>query len=352
MADSSPHFSILLPTHNRADVLPYAIRSVLAQSLEDFELLIIGDGCTDDTDAVVQPFLRADSRVRWLPLAKAPFFGYANRNVALRQARGRLIGFMAHDDVVTADHFARLAAALEDPAAHLVHSGSAWVGTWGEIVPTLFHLTDSVMLAEFLAGRWNRVPATAFAYRQSAIDRVGLWSETLPRAADMDLWSRLIRAFGENSIRFSDEVTAFHFRAGWRTQDMTAPDNEPLWKHLHHTPGRLPPALRVPLVQGRPEQAAFWDWLQGDPSVLPAIRTALHRAAQTFAWEIEVRCGAGHPEFIESTSTAQGLPKLTHLRARADRLREELDRTKVRLAETRAALKEAADKKPRRFWKW
>ena len=62
-ARASPQVTVIIATYNRSGALRYAISSVLAQTYRDFELLVVGDACTDDSASVAAEF--ADPRVRW-----------------------------------------------------------------------------------------------------------------------------------------------------------------------------------------------------------------------------------------------------------------------------------------------
>jgi glycosyltransferase involved in cell wall biosynthesis len=89
-----PSFSITIPTYNRAHLLPRAITSVLNQTFGDFELTIVDDGSTDDTEEVVKSF--ADPRIRYLYQSNSG--GGAARNRGARASTGKYITFLDSDD--------------------------------------------------------------------------------------------------------------------------------------------------------------------------------------------------------------------------------------------------------------
>lgn len=261
---SAPRFSVLLPTHNRADVLPFAIRSVLAQTSRDFELLIVGDGCTDDTAAVVHAI--ADDRIRWLDLSKGPGFGYGNRNVALRGARGRYVAYIGHDDVWLPDHLELLAGCIERRDVDLVYSRPVWVIPPGLIAPVSFNLHVPSTRGEFLAGRYNGIPACCVMHRRECLDQVGYWDESLPSAADMEMWARIIRGRAEQpNFGYVPEPTTLHFRANWRTAHTTE-QRLLVWQRYHDQPGIVPSALKISILPGQTEQAAAWHLLSSGPA--------------------------------------------------------------------------------------
>lgn len=258
-----PRYSILLPTHNRADVLPFALASVLAQTRADFELLVVGDGCTDGTADVVAGL--RDARVRWFDLPKAPNFGYANRNVALREARGELVAFMAHDDLWLPDHLELLGRCFEHGGAEIAYSRPLWVIPRGLLAPLVFNLHHEETLSRFVGRTFNSIPAGCVVHRRECFDRYGYWNAGLPAAGDLDMWARIIEGGGGKNFAYVPEPTCLHFRANWRREADVSQPGLHVWKALHAVEGFMPGALKLDVPEGMTEQEACWLASRDDP---------------------------------------------------------------------------------------
>jgi glycosyltransferase involved in cell wall biosynthesis len=277
----APQFTVLLPTHNRSDVVGYAIESVLGQTLPNFELLVLGDGCTDDTAAVVAGF--SDPRLRWFDLPKAPLFGYAHRNMAVREARGELIAFIAHDDIWLPDHLELFTPLFTDGTTDWAYSRPVWVADDGTMVPFAVDLLQRDELETFMTDH-NTVPAGNVVYRRECHDRVGLYPEDIRFGTDWEMWRRIIGARAGTGIAYLSEITQLHFRATWKTGAKWGPD--PLLAWLKAAPAPWwPDALKVPVSEGKPAQAAFAELLRSDGRGSTARwRAAVPRLMDALAW--------------------------------------------------------------------
>jgi GalNAc5-diNAcBac-PP-undecaprenol beta-1,3-glucosyltransferase len=109
MSPTSPFFSIIIPTYNRADLVAATLRSVQTQDFADFEVLVVDDGSKDNTAEVVRPFI-ADTRFNYFPKANAE--RGAARNYGLDQAQGEYAIFLDSDDLFHSAHLATLYAAI------------------------------------------------------------------------------------------------------------------------------------------------------------------------------------------------------------------------------------------------
>ena len=110
MRPADPHFSVIIPVYNRVATLSRAISSVLAQSCQDFEIVIVDDGSTDDPASVVESF--SEPRIRFLTQKNKG--GGAARNAAIDAARGRYIAPLDSDDVFLPHHLETMRTLLED----------------------------------------------------------------------------------------------------------------------------------------------------------------------------------------------------------------------------------------------
>jgi len=117
---SSPRLTVIIATFNRARLLAHAVESVRRQTFEDWELLVVGDGCTDESAAVVAA--TGDPRVRFINLPENAGEQSAPNNEGLRRARGQYVAFLNHDDLYFPDHLETALACLEHERADFVWS--------------------------------------------------------------------------------------------------------------------------------------------------------------------------------------------------------------------------------------
>lgn len=280
MSAADPRFSVLLPAHNRSDVVGLAIASVLAQSEPDFELLIACDGCTDATVDVVRSF--DDQRIRLLDLPKAPFFGYANRNIALRQARGRLIAYMAHDDLLFSDHLAMLGDMLDRSGVDWAYSRPLWVSTDGCIVPFCTNLELVDEREDFFLRR-NTIPLSCVTHTRAALEQAGYWPEDSPAAADWILWRRMIGA--DQPVAYLREPTTLHFSATWKQSRHACMDEVRTLLDIADRSVWWPTALRIP-VAAEPEQVAAWRAMRYRAGWTAAVRRGVETVIDRVAWNV------------------------------------------------------------------
>lgn len=114
----TPYISVLLPVYNSAAYLAATIGSILTQTFRDFELIIINDGSTDNSEAIIRSF--SDSRIRYLQQPNRGLVASLNRGIA--EARGRYIARIDGDDLCLPSRFAQQAAWLDE------HPDTAVVG--------------------------------------------------------------------------------------------------------------------------------------------------------------------------------------------------------------------------------
>src|SRR5215211_1969839 len=185
--------SVVIPCYNQAHFLGEAIRSVLYQTYQDFEVIVVNDGSEDNTEEVASAYVAGDPRVRLITQQNR---GLAeSRNRGLAEARGEYVVFLDSDDLL-------LGEALELGARELAaHPGCAFVSGqyravaadgsffWKPYDPPL-EKDGYLMLLQYCFG----MPAVVI-FRRWVFEEVGGFDGSVDAAADWDLYLRIARRF-------------------------------------------------------------------------------------------------------------------------------------------------------------
>ncbi len=181
----TPRVSVLLPVRDGAAHLSEAIESVLAQTLADFELIVLDDGSTDETPALLEHAAARDGRVRLVAPAGAA--GLAAGLVRLtEEARGEYLARMDADDVALPDRLARQVAFLDArPMTAVVGGAAIEIDGKGRELGVVRYPADAAREL----GRRNTIAHPTVLMRRSAVVEVGGYRK-IP-VEDYDLWLRL-----------------------------------------------------------------------------------------------------------------------------------------------------------------
>ncbi|MDQ4052737.1 MAG: glycosyltransferase [Actinomycetota bacterium] len=193
-SDGQPLVSIVMPLWNRATVVRAAIESVQAQSHQDWELIVVDDGSTDDSLAVLTGMAAYDERI---VVVEGQHRGVsAARNAALARARGRYVAFLDTDNQWRPDYLHVMLTELEaHPDWGMAHAALR-ASKDGEEYYRAFEGTHRHLLVA------NHVDLNVLVVRRELVDTVGGFDESLRRGVDYDLLLKLTRTSDLHLVRY------------------------------------------------------------------------------------------------------------------------------------------------------
>jgi glycosyltransferase involved in cell wall biosynthesis len=199
--------SILMPVYNGSKYIIKAIESALAQTYQNFELLVVNDGSTDNSKAIITSYLD-DSKIRYFEQQNAGVA--AARNLALRHAKGKYIGFLDQDDLWLPDKLSTQIEFLEkNQELAFVHSRQGYIQADGSFIANypkdwVSDLHGNCFVELF---KRNRIAVLTVLLRKNVIDEIGFFNEAVSRVDDYELWLRICRKY---PIGFQDEKLALY----------------------------------------------------------------------------------------------------------------------------------------------
>jgi glycosyltransferase involved in cell wall biosynthesis len=200
---------MVIATYNRAELLPATIDSVLQQQFQDFELIIVNDGSTDDTEKRLEPYRE---RIRYLYQDNSG--PSAARNAGVKLARAGWISIQDSDDLCAPNHLATLYRYVESrPECGMVFANGAYLGGPSHNRETIIPDEKSRRLANQGVGLADLFDKSLVRLQASLISKacyeaLGGHDETLRISMDLDLSFRIFRRY---PIAYIDEVV-FYYR--------------------------------------------------------------------------------------------------------------------------------------------
>ncbi|HEX7085722.1 MAG TPA: glycosyltransferase family 2 protein [Vicinamibacterales bacterium] len=304
--------SVVMAVYNRSNILRFVLDSLRAQTRTDWELIAVGDACTDDSGEVVASY--GDPRFHWINLPRNHGEQSGPNNEGLQRARGRYIAFLNHDDLWLPNHLEVLVSAIEETGADLVFSLVALVQPEG----------PSILGGAGETGRYEpqmSVPASTWLLRRELIDRVGGWRSyrdcLLPPSQD---WLRRAWKAGAD-LRAVSSLGVLAIQSGGRARSYAERQDDEharLAARLARDSRFVERELTAMAVRHAAVDPIYGSSTAIRPYVVRALKNAgraVLRLAGLHSDEVRMRLMGRRGRYIDKLRRTRGLPELPRRRA-------------------------------------
>lgn len=207
-----PKVSVVLPAYNVAAYIADAIQSVLAQTIRDFEIIVVNDG-SPDTEAMELALAPFRDQIEYIKQENTGVSGA--RNAGIRASRAEFVALLDPDDMWEPDYLElQLECLTEAPTAAGVYPNATFFGGShldGMLYTDIYPSSGPVSVESFCSGRCNIFGQGMF--RRAPLDAIGLYDTTLKTSEDLDVYLRLL-ADGYQIVYHSQPIYRYRRRPG------------------------------------------------------------------------------------------------------------------------------------------
>lgn len=210
---NTPTVSVIVPTYNRANLIARAIKSVLNQTYQNFEIIVVDDKSTDGTKEVVKNF--KDKRIKYICLKKNSGTSSKPRNVAIEKSQGKYIAFLDSDDEWLPEKLEKQIAVFQTKTPHtgVIYTGY-FVRDWkGKVIGTATPKYRGIVDEKILIS--NFIGASTVMVKRECLAKVGGFDTNLPCCQDWDMWIKLSKHFEFDFI--PENLVEYHMHNDGRT---------------------------------------------------------------------------------------------------------------------------------------
>jgi glycosyltransferase involved in cell wall biosynthesis len=183
--------SVIIPTYNRAHLVGNAIQSVLDQTFQDFEIIVVDDGSIDNTREVVSKYgekviyIHQENKERSVA-----------RNNGMKHSRGQYITFLDSDDLYLPDKLQIQVKLMErKPEYGMSYSYSIWFDEKGKYLHTWRDNLNGWIFPEMMRAKHNKITVPSVMIRRIVLESVGYFNESINTCEDYEFWCRIAQKY-------------------------------------------------------------------------------------------------------------------------------------------------------------